>query len=239
MKIAVVGNGKMGTMLSGLIEKDDSLTLAGMIGEGDLDTLDEALPCDVIIDFSYPGNLAMILEYAVRTGTPAVIGTTGFDEAQEQTIREAAKTVPVVHANNFSLGVNVMQKLVRDAAKALKGFDIEVVETHHRMKKDAPSGTAKTLIRCADPDGEKECVYGRSGMPGARPDREIGVHSLRGGTVAGEHSVYFFGDLEEVEIRHRADSREIFARGALVAAQFATEAKPGYYDMEDVLFGEE
>ena len=138
---------------------------------------------------------------------------------------------------NYSLGVAVLYRALRVVSDVLKpDFDIEVTETHHNQKVDAPSGTAKMLLSAVDPHGEYAVVNGREGRPGRRV-REIGMHALRGGTVAGEHSVHFFGGMEEIELRHRADSREIFARGALRAAAFAVGAKPGVYDMEDVLFG--
>ena len=133
--------------------------------------------------------------------------------------------------------MTVLCRLARMAAQSLgDDFDIEIVETHHRMKEDAPSGTAKQLLSCIDPEHDYRIVCGREGHPGKR-GHEIGVHAVRGGTVAGEHSVHFFGQMEEIELRHRADSREIFARGALKAAAFAVRAEPGLYDMEDVLFG--
>ena len=132
----------------------------------------------------------------------------------------------------------VLGRLARLAAQALgREFDMEIVETHHNRKVDAPSGTAKLILRQIDPEGLYAPVYGRSGRIGAR-GREIGVHAVRGGTAAGEHSLRFFGRMEELELRHRADSREIFAQGALRAAAFAQKAEPGLYDMEDVLFGE-
>ena len=140
-------------------------------------------------------------------------------------------------SENFSVGVTVLVRLARLAAQALgREFDMEIVETHHNQKADAPSGTAKLILRQIDPEGLYAPVYGRSGRIGAR-GREIGVHAVRGGTAAGEHSLRFFGRMEELELRHRADSREIFAQGALRAAAFAQKAEPGLYDMEDVLFG--
>ena len=192
---------------------------------------------DAAIDFSYPGNLQGVLDNAVSRRLPLVIGTTGLTAEQGDAIRAAASVIPIVWANNFSTGVTVLVRLAHMAAEALDGeFDIEITETHHNKKEDAPSGTAKMLLSAVDPQGEYTVVNGREGRPGRR-GHEIGMHALRGGTVAGEHSVHFFGQMEEIELRHRADSREIFARGALRAAKFAVQAKPGLYDMEDVLFG--
>ena len=237
MNIALIGNGRMGRMIEDVCRKDETLHVAGFVGPGDHEMLEEIENVDVAIDFSYPGNLDMLLENAMARGIPLVIGTTGLSAGQEEQIREAAKVIPVVRALNFSTGVAVLRRLVAMAARTLgEDFDIEIVETHHRLKEDAPSGTAKMLLSAVDPQGEYAVVNGREGRPGRR-GHEIGMHALRGGTVAGEHSVHFFGQMEEIELRHRADSREIFARGALRAARFAVQAKPGLYDMEDVLFG--
>lgn len=236
MNIAVIGNGKMGRMIDEVCAKTQDLRVAGFVGPGACASLDEMADVDVAIDFSYPGNLQMLLDCATRRRLPLVIGTTGLDETQAAAIRAAGAQIPIVWANNFSVGVTVLCRLTRLAAQSLSGFDVEIVEAHHNQKEDAPSGTAKALLSCVDPLGERPVVSGREGRVGKRGE-EIGVHALRGGTVAGEHSVHFFGALEELELRHRADSREIFARGALRAAAFALEAKPGVYDMEDVLFG--
>ena len=237
MNIALIGNGRMGRMIDAVCAQDEALHVAGFVGPDACSNLDEIADVDVAIDFSYPGNLEMMLESATRRHIPLVIGTTGLTKAQEDAIEAAAKTIPIVYAHNFSTGVAVMRRLVRMAAEALGDeFDIEIVETHHNQKEDAPSGTALALLKSADPDGEYDVVYGRQGRPGKR-GREIGMHALRGGTVAGEHSVHFFGKMEEIELRHRADSREIFARGAVRAAKFAVDAKPGLYTVDDVLFG--
>ncbi|MBR3795064.1 MAG: 4-hydroxy-tetrahydrodipicolinate reductase [Clostridia bacterium] len=236
MRLAVIGNGRMGRMIDSICVQGEAFEVAGFVGPGACRTLDEIADVDAAIDFSYPGNLQMVLESAVRRKLPLVIGTTGLSAQQGDMIRTAGAQIPIVWANNFSTGVTVLARLARMAAEALGGeYDIEIVETHHNQKEDAPSGTAKLLLASVDPDGEYEVKNGREGRPGKR-GREIGMHALRGGTVAGEHSVHFFGQMEEIELRHRADSREIFARGALRAAQFAVQAKPGLYDMEDVLF---
>ena len=237
MNIALIGNGRMGRMIESVCAKDDDLHVAGFVGPGDCEMLEEIENVDVAIDFSYPGNLDMLLENAMARGIPLVIGTTGLTQAQEAQIAAAAQVIPVVRALNFSTGVAVLRRLVSMAAQALgEDFDIEIVETHHNQKEDAPSGTAKALLASADPEGKYQVVNGREGRPGKR-GREIGMHAVRGGTVAGEHSVFFYGPMEEIELRHRADSREIFARGAVRAAQFAVSAKPGLYSIDDVLFG--
>ena len=237
IRLGLVGNGKMGRMIDSLCERDDRFVTAGFVGPGDCDTLAQIGEIDAAIDFSYPGNLQMVLDTALESRLPLVIGTTGLTDAQGEAIRAAAKEIPIVWANNFSTGVTVLCRLARMASQALgEDFDIEIVETHHNQKADAPSGTAKALLASVDPEGGYAVVNGREGRPGAR-GREIGMHAVRGGTVAGEHSVHFFGQMEEIELRHRADSREIFARGALRAAEFAVHAQPGLYNMEDVLFG--
>ena len=237
MRIAVIGNGRMGRMIDAVCAQENAIEVAGFVGLGACASLAEISEIDAVIDFSYPGNLQEMLDNAVSRRLPLVIGTTGLSSEQGDAIRAAASVIPIVWANNFSTGVTVLTRLARMAAEALSGeFDIEITETHHNKKEDAPSGTAKMLLSAVDPQGEYAVVNGREGRPGKR-GREIGMHALRGGTVAGEHSVHFFGQMEEIELRHRADSREIFARGALRAARFAVQAKPGLYDMEDVLFG--
>jgi len=235
VKLAVIGNGRMGRMIQSVC--GDAFEVAGFVGPGDHAHPDEIQGADVMIDFSYPGNLEKVLESAMEKKLPLVIGTTGLSAEQGDMIRAASDVIPIVWANNFSTGVTVLARLARMAAEVLgDDFDIEITETHHKLKEDAPSGTAKMLLGAVDPNGEYAVVNGREGRPGKR-GREIGMHALRGGTVAGEHSVHFFGGMEEIELRHRADSREIFARGALRAAAFAAKAGPGLYDMEDVLFG--
>jgi len=237
VRIAVIGNGRMGCMIDAVCAKDDAFDVAGFVGPGAHEQLDKIENIDAAVDFSYPGNLEMVLESAMRRKLPLVIGTTGLSAEQGDAIRAASGVIPIVWANNFSTGVTVLVRLARMAAQALgEEFDIEIAETHHNKKEDAPSGTAKMLLSAVDPSGDYTVMNGREGRPGRR-GREIGMHALRGGTVAGEHSVHFFGQMEEIELRHRADSREIFARGALRAAKFAVQAKPGLYDMEDVLFG--
>lgn len=237
MKIALIGGGKMGRMLESLCQKDEGLTALGFVGPEGVERLSDLPDAEIAIDFSYPGGLDAALNDAIAMNIPLVEGTTGLSAQQEAQIAEAAKLIPIVRAQNFSTGVTVLCRLVREAARALgEDFDVELVETHHNQKVDAPSGTAKLLLSAVDPENAQEKIYGREGVCPRKP-REIGVHALRGGTVAGEHSVKFFGGMEEIELRHRADSREIFARGALKAAQFAMSAKPGLYNMEDVLFG--
>lgn len=237
MNIALVGHGKMGQMLEALIAQSTDARLSGIVDPQAYASLARVGECDVAIDFSYPGNLDDLLCVATARKIPLVIGTTGYTLAQEEQIAKAAQELPIVYAQNYSLGIAVLRRAVRDVARALgEEFDIEIVEMHHNQKVDAPSGTAKMLLQAADPSGAYTVVNGREGITGKR-GKEIGVHALRGGSVAGEHSVYFYGRQEEVQLRHRAQSREIFAAGALRAARFVAGQKPGLYTIDDVVFG--
>ncbi len=197
---------------------------------------------DVIIDFA--GNTEAVLGHvrlaaADKNKKAMVIGTTGFTEEEIEEIKQLSKDIPIVLAPNMSIGVNLLFKLVQEAAKALKdkGFDIEVVEMHHRYKKDAPSGTAVKLVDILKKEtGIEKVVYGREGIyPEGRPSDEIAVFALRGGDVVGEHTVIFAGLGERIELTHKAGSRDIFAKGAVEAAKWIKDKEPGLYDMMDVL----
>ncbi len=195
---------------------------------------------DVLIDFSSPESTVARAAECARTGTALVVGTTGLSEHEVSALRDAAKRAPCVFAPNMSVGVNVLAKLVRTAAAALgPDYDVEVIEAHHRFKKDAPSGTALQLARAAA-EGlgrnlENVAVHGRHGRPGERTAAEIGIHAVRAGDIVGEHTVLFGALGEHVELRHSAHSRDTFARGALRAARFVAEKAPGLYTMADVL----
>ena len=196
--------------------------------------------CDVYVDFTTPDATRAAAHAAISRARPAVIGTTGLRADDEQMLGQLAAVAPIVVAANFSLGVNLMRGLVRQAARVLgPEWDAEVVETHHRAKRDAPSGTALAIAReiaaghGADYDRVKR--HSRDGEIGARPVGEIGVSSIRGGDVIGDHVAYFFGPAERIEIAHRASSRTIFAAGALRAAAWVVGKPPGRYDMLDVL----
>ena len=236
MNIILCGYGKMGVMLEGMALQSDDMSILGVVHPGLYDSaLDVPGKADIIIDFSYPGNLEAILERARLDGAAVLIGTTGLSEAQLQKLRDASSELRIMHSSNYSLGVAVMKRAAARVASALgDGFDIEIVETHHNQKVDAPSGTAKMLLQAVDPDDSYAHVYGREGVTGAR-GREIGIHALRGGTVAGEHSVFFFGTDETLEIRHSATSRRIFAAGAMRAARFVIGQPAGLYCMDGVL----
>ena len=236
MNIILCGYGKMGVMLERLALDAGDMEILGVVHPGLYDSaLDVPGKADIIIDFSYPGNLDGILARAAKDDAAVVIGTTGYTEAQLDQIREASRTLRVMHSSNYSVGVAVLKRAVAMVAPALMdSFDVEIVETHHNQKVDAPSGTAKMLLNAIDPDASFDRVYGREGVTGKR-GHEIGVHALRGGTVAGEHSVFFFGPDETLEFRHTAASRQIFASGAMRAARFVAAQPAGLYNMDDVL----
>jgi 4-hydroxy-tetrahydrodipicolinate reductase len=192
---------------------------------------------DVLIDFSQADAVDEICRLAAKHKQPLVIGTTGHSDGQRDGISKCAQKVPIVFASNFSVGVNTMFWLTRKAAELLGAeFDVEIVEMHHRMKKDAPSGTAKTLAEILQRARKIDKVrHGREGMLGERQPNEIGIHSLRGGDVVGDHSVIFANTGERLELTHRASSRETFAKGALRAAQWIVGKSPALYSMQDVL----
>ena len=236
MNIILCGYGRMGLMIEQIVLQSEDMQIIGVVHPGLYENaLDVPGKADVIIDFSYPGNLEGILARAERDGAAVVIGTTGYTGEQLAQLREAAKTLRVMHSSNYSVGVAILKKAVAMVAPLLAdSFDIEITETHHNQKVDAPSGTAKMLLKAVDPDDSFDHVYGREGITGAR-GREIGIHALRGGTVAGEHSVFFFGQDETLEFRHSAASRRIFAAGAIRAARFVADKPAGLYNMDDVL----
>lgn len=238
MKAAIVGYGRMGKMIEEILVQSGS-SVAGKVDFGcftNLSAIPEAF--DVIIDFSHPDNLENTLSFSKSTGIPCVIGTTNLTDAQKSLMAETAAYAPVLYSANYSLGVAVIKKAARMLYEALgEDFDVEIIETHHNKKADAPSGTAKAIADAIDPANEIARIYGREGAPGAR-GREIGIHAVRGGTVAGEHKVMFFGEDETLEIRHEAISRRIFAKGAVKAAKWLIGKENGLYSMENVLWGE-
>ena len=197
---------------------------------------------DVVIDFSFHDATLPIAELCAAHKKALVIGTTGHSPIEESGIRSLQSAIPMVWASNYSTGVNALFWLARRSAEILgPGFDLEVVEMHHRLKKDAPSGTAATLAKILAEVRQQQLgeaiqrKHGREGIEGERTNTEIGLHSLRGGDVVGDHTVVLAGLGERLELTHRASSRETFAKGALRAAQWVTEQKPGLYNMQDVL----
>lgn len=201
---------------------------------------EEVAKADVLIDFTMAQVCLANVRAAVEQGKAAVIGTTGLSEAQATELKELSKKAAIVYAPNMSVGVNLLFKLTYEVAKILGlDYNVEIVEVHHNQKKDSPSGTAVRLAeRAAEAlglDHAAQTAHGRQGLVGARPKTEIGMHAVRGGDVVGEHTVSFIGQGERIELTHKAHNRDNFARGALLAARFAHQAKPGLYDMQDVL----
>ena len=240
MKIAIVGAaGRMGKMLVALAEAGGFDVVAKV---DTLEGYDKTFPEDTeaVVDFSYHAAVPASIAKAAGMGAAYVIGTTGLTADEQAAVDEAAKKIPVVQSGNYSLGVNLLLGLAKKAAEVLgEEYDIEVVEMHHRHKKDAPSGTALMLAKAAAEgrgvDFAEKAVFGRKGDIGERPQGEIAVHALRGGSVVGDHTVMFAGDVERVELTHKAQSREAFAAGALKAAKWAKGKNPGLYTMMDVL----
>jgi 4-hydroxy-tetrahydrodipicolinate reductase len=201
------------------------------------DVASALLGADVVIDFSAPGAVPALAALAARHGVGVVSGTTNLDAAGRQALDKAAERVPVLWAPNMSLGVQVLAELVENALKRLgPGFDVEIVEVHHRKKVDAPSGTARRLADAARRvRGDARELHGRDGEVGARTDAEIGMFGVRGGDVVGDHTVHLLGTGERLELTHRASSRDLFAHGALRAARFVAGRAPGRYGIADVL----
>jgi 4-hydroxy-tetrahydrodipicolinate reductase len=222
VRVLLVGAaGRMGKTVREVGRNDPEIQIAVLCDLGD--SIEPAMKnCDVAIDFSQAGSIDEICLAALRNKKPLVIGTTGHTQEQRKTIEEAAHSIPIVFASNFSVGVNVLFWLTQKAAELLgSDFNAAIVETHHKMKKDAPSGTAKTLAEAL--------------KAARKSESEISIQSIREGDVVGEHSVIFNGPAERLELTHRAASREIFARGALRAAKWIVLAPPGLYSMQDAL----
>lgn len=198
-----------------------------------------SLKADVIVDFSHHSALPALLEYAKATSTPIVVATTGHTEEELSLMRDAAKHVAVFHSGNFSIGINLLISLAKQAARTLGAdFDIEIVEKHHNKKLDAPSGTALMIADAvAGEREESEYIYDRHSVRKVRDSREIGIHSVRGGNIVGEHEIIFAGEGEVVSISHSAASREIFANGALRAAEYLAGKGAGLYSMTDLIEG--
>ena len=246
MKVIINGySGTMGQVLTKCVADDEELELVAGISpkHHDVDGFntyssfaDVKEDSDVVIDFSNPLALDGILEYCLKTKTPVVLATTGYNDEEMEKIHEAAKQIPVFLSFNMSLGVNILLKLVKEAAKNLANFDIEIIEKHHNKKVDSPSGTAVMIANAVKEIREQsEFIYGRHGRTGKRQQNEVGIHAVRGGTIVGEHSAIFAGNDEILEINHSARSKNVFAEGDIAAAKYLVNQEPGFYNMDDML----
>jgi 4-hydroxy-tetrahydrodipicolinate reductase len=239
-RVIITGaKGRMGQALIACAKNFSRLQVVAALDRGD-DLGTVIAKSDVVIDFSSHLATPGLVELCAKNKKAIVIGTTGHAQNEKEAIQKASSRIPIVLASNFSTGVNTLFWLTRKAAEILgSDFDLEVVEMHHRLKKDAPSGTAKSLAEIlADvrrQQLDKVARHGRVGIVGERTASEIGVHSIRGGDVVGDHTVIFANAGERVELTHKASSRDTFANGALRAAQWLVKQKPGLYDMQDVL----
>ncbi|MCU0629884.1 MAG: 4-hydroxy-tetrahydrodipicolinate reductase [Methanoregulaceae archaeon] len=241
--------GRMGTTIGRMVHESPDLDLVGgidikpgsffgaeVVESSKLVSLLEEKNPDILIDFTVADAAVQNVKTGAKAGVAMVIGTTGFTPAQQAEMEAAIKgNVPAVISSNYSIGVNIFWQLIRDAAPLLADYDIEVMEAHHRYKKDAPSGTARTILQILDEElGERRKQYGREGMK-ERDKSEIGVHVIRGGDIVGDHSVMFSGNFETITLSHRAYDRSVFAQGALRAARWVVSRGPGIYGMNEVL----
>ena len=243
--------GKMGQSILRLASADGDLKILGGVETQDYvskcpveykatsDLSEFITAADVVIDFSTVTASLKYLSIAEKYKKPMVLGTTGFEASQVEQIKKASGVIPVVFSPNMSIGVNILFKLAEEAALAMPGYDAEIVELHHNQKKDAPSGTAlklaQIIAKAFGRDLDKVGVYGRKGITGQRKKEEIGIMSVRAGDIVGDHTVYFAGTGERLELTHRAQSRDTLAQGALTAAKWIAKQKAGLYDMQDVL----
>lgn len=243
MKIILVGaTGAMGKVLSDLAGEVNHEIVAGIArNKEDLsyplysDIKDFQGKADVIIDFSAPESVYDFMDYAIEKNLPVVLATTGYNEEELKLIDDASKSIPILKSGNMSLGINLMKNLVKKMTRDLSDFDIEIIEAHHNKKKDAPSGTATMLLDSVKEERNiQKLSFGRSGRDAKRIKNEVGMHSVRAGSIVGEHSVIFAGDGEVLEIKHSAGSKRIFASGAIKAAEYIIGKKPGFYTMDDL-----
>ncbi len=240
LRLCIHGSkGRMGQALVRCASEDPALVITAEVDAGD-DFAAALAKCDAVIDFSTTHITPQVAQACADAGKVLVIGTTGHELAEREQIARAAEKIPLVFSPNYSVGVNTLFWLTRKAAEILgPGFDLEVVEMHHRLKKDAPSGTARHLAEILAEvrklDYAEAARHGRAGIVGERGDDEIGIHAIRGGDVVGDHTVICAAPGERLELTHKASSRDTFARGALRAAKWASKQPPGLYDMQDVL----
>jgi len=249
VKVVVCGaSGRMGQTIGRMVNESKDLELVGginlkpgsffgveIVESKNAEALLKKTKAEVLIDFTVANAAVENVKMAARNNVALVVGTTGFTAEQHGIMEAAIKGhVPAVISSNFSVGVNIFWQLIRDAGRLLKDYDIEVLEAHHRNKKDAPSGTAKTILKILDEEaGTRQKMYGREGM--IERKNEIGVHVIRGGDIVGDHTVMFSKNFETIELSHRAYDRSVFATGAIHAARWVVGKKPGIYGMNDVL----
>lgn len=247
LKIIIHGcNGKMGRVIAKLASESPDFTIVAGVDKNtsqldfpvytDLEDVQEE--ADVIIDFSYHSAVPEMIKAAAKKKLPVVVATTGLSDEELAVINEASKEIPIFRSANMSLGISILISLVKEAAKILQNdFDIEIIEKHHNMKKDAPSGTALAIADAINEvlNDKKEYIYGRHTKAKERSQSELGIHAIRGGTIVGEHDVIFAGHDELLTISHTAQSREIFGYGALKAAKFIAGKNPGIYKMDDLV----
>jgi 4-hydroxy-tetrahydrodipicolinate reductase len=251
MKLAVTGvGGRMGGAIAALGAADQNVQLAALFERAESALLGKSLhgvtvtdgaradlrDARAVIDFTAPASTVVFAAAAKAAGAALVVGTTGLEAAHRAVLEATAKAVPVVFSPNMSLSANILFDVAERVARALPRYDVEISEIHHNKKKDAPSGTAKRLAESVQRGhGSGTFVYGREGQVGERPSGEIGVHAVRGGDVVGDHTVFYFGEGERIELVHRVTSRTAFAAGAIAAAKWAVGKPAGLYDMRDVL----
>lgn len=252
VRVGVFGaNGRVGQLIINDLKESENISLSSVYVRNELNfSIDPSVlvstdiksflnACDIVIDFSLPEACEALLEAAIKTPKPLVIGTTGLSTHQLNLLKQASENMPVLYATNMSLGVALLNKLVYQAASALDGFDIEIVEMHHKHKKDAPSGTALTLAESAASgrglDLDKVRVSGRDGNIGERTEDEIAVMAIRGGDIVGRHTVGFYNDGEFIELNHTATSRNTFSKGAIRAGAWLADKESGLYSISDCL----
>lgn len=248
IKVMLSGcNGKMGTVISKLALNDSEVEIVAGVDINTTKNFNYEVfenpsefkgKADVIIDFSHPSVFEKIIGYSVESKTPVVVATTGLSDEQRETLKTVATKTAVFFSANMSIGVNLLMELVKQAAKVLEeNFDIEIIEKHHNQKIDAPSGTALALADAINEavESKKEYIYDRHSVRKKRARSEMGIHSLRGGSIVGEHQVIFAGCDEVIELKHTATSKEIFGVGALSAAKFMAGKESGYYSMKDMI----
>lgn len=241
LKILVHGcSGQMGKTLKSIIENDENLFFYGFSrDQSNIDKIFnsyEAIPqVDIVIDFSHYKAIDGLLDFVCKRKIPLVIGTTGLEDTIENNIFSASKTIPIFHSNNMSLGIQTLLEMAKIALGCLDDFDLEIIEKHHNKKVDAPSGTAQLIFdTLQEKNNELKAVFGRRGRDQKRQKNDIGIHSIRGGNIVGEHTIIFAGLDEQIEIKHLASSKKSFAFGAIEAAKFLYRQPPGLYNMSHI-----